>query len=222
MFGLFTLGMTGSSLQFVLLNSTTIENLSRHNKVWLLAIHMARPPNPPAAVGFSTISYPLADTSATQQTSGPTKTFAILHSKPGENPWDLGLLKNFKTVLGEHWYDWIIPIKHSPCCNHDRGDSQFPIGAAVSRICESAGIPPPHDFTPERSSKEQLETQQQPPRRHKKPKRSDPSSEPQSENERKRASKKKKKKHHHKTKHDDNDHHHPPDPSAETTTDSSH
>ena len=192
MFGLFTLGMTVSSLQFVVLNLSTIENLSRQNKVWLLAIHMPRPPNPPVAIGFSTISYPLANAHSTQQTPGPTKTFAILHSKPGENPWDLGLVKNFKTVMGENWYDWILPIKHSPCCNHDRGDTQFPIGPVVERICEAAGVDPPHYSTSETVSKAQPERK---PRKHRKSRQGD-APESQSEDERKRARKKRHRRHH--------------------------
>lgn len=131
--------MTGSSLQFLILNTTTIENLSRHSKVWLLAIHIAKPPSSPSAIGFSTISYPLPSATAQQPTT-PLKTFAILHSMPGENPWDLGPMKNIKSVMGEHVYDWILPLKHSPCSDHNRADSQFALGPVVERMRLEAGL----------------------------------------------------------------------------------
>lgn len=132
--------MTGSSLQFLILNSTTIEFLSRHSKVWLLAVHIARPPSSPSAIGFSTISYPLTGATSVQQPASSPKTFAILHSMPGENPWDLGPMENVKSVMGEHVYDWILPLKRSPCSNHDRGDSQFALGPVVERMRIEAGL----------------------------------------------------------------------------------
>lgn len=135
--------MTGSSLQFLILNTTTIENLSRHSKVWLLAIHIARPPSSPSAIGFSTVSYPLTSANSAQQPANSPKTFAILRSMPGENPWDLGPMKNFKSVMGEHVYDWILPLKHSPCSNHDRADSQFALGPVVERMRIEAGLATP-------------------------------------------------------------------------------
>lgn len=135
--------MSGSSLQFLILNTTTIENLSRHSKVWQLAIHIASPPSSPSAIGFSTISFPLTSATPAQQPVNPPKTFAILHSIPGENPWDLGPMENVKSVMGEHVYDWILPLKHSPCSNHNRSDSQFALGSVVERMRIEAGLATP-------------------------------------------------------------------------------
>ncbi len=150
LFALFTLGMTLSSLQFAFLNTTTIENLSRKTKVWTLAIYMPRPPSPQsAALRFQTITYPLAPTltnpddsaaAAPPQPPGPPRTFAILHTKPGQNPWDLRPYRNFKSVMGEHWYDWFLPVKHSPCSRHDGEESLFELGLVVDRMREEAGI----------------------------------------------------------------------------------
>ncbi|MCJ1276686.1 palmitoyltransferase pfa5 [Puttea exsequens] len=126
--------MTGSSLQFALQNTTTIENLSRKSIVWTLAIYMPEPPETPP--GFRTISYSL---------NGIVRTFAILHTKPGESPFDLGPYQNFKSVMGEHWFDWLVPLKYSPCSNHSRGDSQFLMGPTVQRMRRDAGIAVPRD-----------------------------------------------------------------------------
>lgn len=139
-----TLGMTGSSLQFALINTTTIENLSRKTIVWTLAIHMPKPPETPTGfrtVSFSTVtSTPGSNVSAKDKVSGAIKTFAILHTKPGENPFDLGPYENFKNVMGDDWYDWLLPIKYSPCCKHDQRDSQFAMGPVVQRMRAEAGI----------------------------------------------------------------------------------
>ena len=147
--------MTGSSLQFALINTTTIENLSRKTIVWSLAIYMPKPPETP--IGFRTISFskgttnPDYDISAEEQASGAIKTFAILHTKPGENPFDLGPYQNFKTVMGDYWYDWLLPIKYSPCCNHDRRDGQFAMGPVVRRMRAEAGIASTEEISDEKT-----------------------------------------------------------------------
>lgn len=147
--------MTGSSLQFALINTTTIENLSRKTIVWTLAIHMPRLPE--TSTGFRTISFStteaveVSDVPAEGQVSGAIKTFAILHTKPGENPFDLGPYQNFKTVMGDHWYDWLLPIRCSPCCNHDRIDGQFAMGPVVQRMRAEAGIASPEEFSNEKT-----------------------------------------------------------------------
>lgn len=153
--------MTMSSMQFVLLNTTTIENLSRQSKVWSLAIFMPPSPTYSGSPRFKTITYPLGylypnqdDTAPQPQTpQTPPKTFAILHSKPGENIWDLGYWRNFKSVMGETWYDWLLPLKYSPCCNHDRVGSHFEMGPVVDRMREVAGIHLPYDAGKPESSK---------------------------------------------------------------------
>lgn len=145
--------MTGSSLQFAFLNTTTIENLTRRSKVWQLAIYMARPPTGQSGIGFPSVTYPLIDDPSIPQTPNSKRTFAILHSKPGENLWDLGPFENFKSVMGIHWYDWFIPLRYSPCCDHSRGESQFQMGHVVERMREEAGLVPPRDSDPPPSSR---------------------------------------------------------------------
>ena len=139
LFGLFTVGMFGSSMQFALINTTTIENLSRKTVTYQIAIHMPYPqerPPPFPTITYSTNQLPPGG----QAPPAALKTFAILHSRPGDNPWDLGAFRNFKEVMGEKWYDWILPIKHSPCTNHDRVESQFAVGPVIDRMREEAGI----------------------------------------------------------------------------------
>ncbi|KAL4980512.1 Palmitoyltransferase pfa5 [Aspergillus desertorum] len=170
-FGLFTFGMTLSSLQLAAFNLTTIENLNRRSAVWTLAIrvpnHMLSRIQPGTrwAPTFRTITYPLppippplpaistqlavgegdhppaappvppADPSAAQH------VFAILQTLPGENPFALGNpLKNLQQVLGHSIFDWLLPIKHSPCAGHSNAESEFIMGPVVSRLKKEAGL----------------------------------------------------------------------------------
>ena len=140
--------MTGSSLQFAIVNTTTIENLSRKTIVWTLALYMHKLPE--ATPGFRTISYSAGLTSEESNThtdhpSREVRTFAILYTKPGENPFDLGPYRNFVSVFGDYWYDWILPIRYSPCCNHDRQEGEFAMGPVVQRMRREAGIEFPEE-----------------------------------------------------------------------------
>lgn len=114
-------------------------------------------PKPPErSTGFRTISFStteaaeVSEVPAEGQVSGAIKTFAILHTKPGENPFDLGPYQNFKTIMGDHWYDWLLPIRRSPCCNHDGRDSQFAMGPVVQRMRAEAGIASPEELSNEK------------------------------------------------------------------------
>lgn len=64
-----------------------------------------------------------------------SRTFAILGMETGENPWDLdSWLLNVETVMGSSVVDFLLPIKRSPCCNHDDSESYYDIGPAVDRL----------------------------------------------------------------------------------------
>ena len=146
--------MTGSSLQFAFQNTTTIENLSRKTIVWTLALYMPRYPE--KTPGYRTISYSAGTTSEgpnahPDHPSRGVRTFAILYTKPGENPFDLGPYKNFMSVMGDHWYDWLFPFRYSPCCDHDWQEGEFAFGPVVQRMRREAGIEFPEEVNDEKS-----------------------------------------------------------------------
>jgi palmitoyltransferase len=63
------------------------------------------------------------------------RTFAILTTNPGDNPWDLeSRLLNFKTVMGTKAWDWFLPIRESPCCNHEHSESRYALGPTVDLL----------------------------------------------------------------------------------------
>lgn len=160
--------MAAGSLQLASINCTTVENLTRKTKVWHLAVRVPESYQPPSAgriregpnsAQLKTVTYPLpqwtpiatalpagTDTaispngSASERTTPALRTFVVLMSNPGDNPWNLGALKNIKQVLGYRWWDWLLPLKYSPCCNHESQESAYVLGPAVERMRQEAGL----------------------------------------------------------------------------------
>lgn len=134
-------------------NLTTIENLNRQSAVWTLAIRVPdrilSKFNAQLAPPYRLVSYPLQpeppgpETPTEVPPTGKQHVFAILQTSPGENPYDLGSpLKNLQQVLGFTIFDWLLPLKHSPCADHSSLESAFALGPVVTRIKREAGLDP--------------------------------------------------------------------------------
>lgn len=153
-FGTFTFGMALTSIRFIFLNTTNVDMLKRSNVV-VLAVRI--PSSTPSSIKYPVIVYPLRGTphrpgSEGQQPSSQYGTvsvrdqqaerkFAILRTKPRENPWDLGIKENWKAVMGDNIIEWLLPIRHSPCCNHESMESDYKLGPLISRIRRRYGAP---------------------------------------------------------------------------------
>ncbi|KAJ5754586.1 hypothetical protein N7533_004129 [Penicillium manginii] len=167
LFGLFTAGMTLSSLQLASLNLTTIENLSRRSVVWTLAIRVPEHllaqlfvTNSPWAPTFRMVTYPQesstpARVQTTEHAVAERHVFAILHTQPGENPFSLDSpFKNIQQVMGHNMIDWFLPLKQSPCADHSGQESAFALGPVVTRLKQEAGLlPPPENGLERQNSK---------------------------------------------------------------------
>ncbi|KAI5247134.1 zf-DHHC-domain-containing protein [Aureobasidium subglaciale] len=164
-FTLFAGGMAMTSIGLALKNLTTIDNIGHQRRVMHIAVLVdstqQRQPRPMSIDQLKpshgtedneepwqgTITYPLSvlpdassETTLPPRTSSPPRTFAILRTHPGMNPWNLGAFRNFKSIMGDRWYDWFLPLRHSPCCKHDRGDSMYELGPDVDRLKVDAGL----------------------------------------------------------------------------------
>ncbi|EEP78861.1 predicted protein [Uncinocarpus reesii 1704] len=149
LFFFFSLGMLASSLHLAWLNISTIESLTRHTKVWTLAILIPRPKdfhesqanrdNPiPVVIYPSTV---MPSSSSSSSGTAPPREFAILSTEPGENPFDIGTpLENLKEIMGYSLFDWLLPIKPSPCADHSRQESAYRFGPVVQRLKRKAGL----------------------------------------------------------------------------------
>lgn len=156
-FLLFSTVMFVTSIHLALINSSTIENISRKTKVWTLAIRIRNQEldistssgSFPTPATFQTITFPsqlAANTAPTRNESGvicpeDSQVFAILQTKPGENPFDLGTaFKNLQQVMGYTAIDWLLPLKVSPCVDHKGTESTYPMGPVVERLKREAGL----------------------------------------------------------------------------------
>jgi palmitoyltransferase len=168
--------MSGSSMYSIMANLSTIENLSKNTKVWQLAVFIPNhqpqsgimdASGVVSGLEYPTITYPLpvmsekspqnsarstdTDTNSignphSTRDSKAVRTFALLRMDPGQNPWDLGAAGNWKTVMGNNIFDWLLPIKRSPCCNHESTESQFPVGIWVERLKANYGLMPENEI----------------------------------------------------------------------------
>lgn len=159
LFGFFAFGMTFTSGGMLIRNKTNIDMLRKDNIV-RLAVRVPR--GTPSTPNYQTITYPLApyfqspvpdsqvhgyhpttssDSTTASRDQQASRTFAILKSEPGENPWDLGYYGNFKDVMGNTIWEWMLPIRHSPCCDHDSMDSDYKLGPVVEKMAKRVDLP---------------------------------------------------------------------------------
>lgn len=190
LFFVFTGGMVGKALQDASNNLTTIDAIDHGRRTMFLACHIDSRVKPASDATTNasrqtrggglipwqgTITYPLYTRPESMTAfslpnstaaSAPPRTFAIVRTPPGMSPWNLGKLGNIRAVMGTHWYDWFLPLKFSPCCDHDRGDSFYALGPELEQLKLDAGI-----LTGRASSRAGSQSTQRR-RRHRKPRRS--------------------------------------------------
>lgn len=148
MFMFFAMGMTFTSGKYILENITNIDAL-RSDQEHFLAVRV--PLDSPSTQNYWTVTYPLPRPEGlTHDHNGnplaprdesARKTFAVVRTNPGENPWDLGPWENFKTVMGNNPLEWMLPIRHSPCCNREDMGSDYKMGPVVDRVRERYNLP---------------------------------------------------------------------------------
>ena len=166
-FSLICFGMTANSIKLALNNVTTVEELGR---AYFLAIHIDNPEQyggPPPIEDqsgttypyYQTITYPLRHSTAAPPSSAGSageerydveahgsskalRTFVVVQSKPSDNPWRLSPLENIKSIMGQSYVDWLLPLKYSPCCFHDDPKSDYPLGPDVERLKREYGLKP--------------------------------------------------------------------------------
>ncbi|KAK4153707.1 DHHC palmitoyltransferase-domain-containing protein [Chaetomidium leptoderma] len=155
LFGLFALTMTATSARYILVNLTTIDYLKSKNVVHQLAIRVPR--GTPSGQNYNVITYPLPKSAngldlpgrvptPTNELSSPrdqlaTRTFAIIRTEMGENPWDLGYYRNWTSVMGDNPIDWLLPINESPCSKYEDDESFYELGPLYPQLRARFGLP---------------------------------------------------------------------------------
>lgn len=160
-FCIFSFTMTLTSMRYIFLNMTNVDMLSFKSKVYQLAVRVPHGTRPTDT--FTTVTYPLPklelgingeanrrfvhgaarqpiDSRANARDDLATRTFAILRTESGENPWDLGYWRNWKSVMGTNFVDWLLPVRRSPCANHESHESFYPMGHVLADVCARHGL----------------------------------------------------------------------------------
>lgn len=113
-----------------------------------LRSHTRRPSHRSSALPFQqrvwkgTVTYPLhLPTDRPPLPAPQPRTFAILETLPGHNPWDIGSpFLNFKSVFGDNLLKWLLPLNHSPCCDHSSVVSMYSLGPDFEELLIEAGL----------------------------------------------------------------------------------
>lgn len=165
-FGLFTFTMTMTNWRYISINMTNVDMLGAKSKVYQLAVRLPHGSDYPA--NHYTITYPLPKpeqssnvqsnvvaTNGQAQHDGTverpmemysardalaSRTFAVLRTEQGENPWDVGFWHNWKEVMGTNPLDWFLPLRRSPCTKHDIPESFYRMGPKIDEIRARSGI----------------------------------------------------------------------------------
>ncbi|KAF2202976.1 zf-DHHC-domain-containing protein [Delitschia confertaspora ATCC 74209] len=106
------------------------------------ATELTPPAHKPMLSESTTISSGPTSTpiSSDQSIQGSTSQYIICQTQPGENPWDLGTRENWKHLMGEHWWDWFLPLKFSPHTRHDQEEGHYQWGPVVDRLRRENGL----------------------------------------------------------------------------------
>jgi palmitoyltransferase len=138
----------GTGLSAILLasaNLTTIDNAVGKRKTWRLAVRLSQG----AASEEKAITAAFSGTSTF--TTGK-HTFAIVETSPSANPYDIGILGNWKQVMGNKWWEWVLPFK----LQGDDGQGKMTeITPAVAAAIEEVGLGKMDDSMRERWEKMQ-------------------------------------------------------------------
>lgn len=123
----------GTGLSAILLasaNLMTLDNAVGKKKTWRLAVRIDE--GIMAEEKATTAAFSGVSTFATK-----THTFAIVETLPGANPYDAGLMQNWKQIMGPKWWQWVLPFN----LQDDDGQSRMAeITPAVTAALEESGL----------------------------------------------------------------------------------
>jgi hypothetical protein len=95
----------------------------------------------PVHIASLTTHAPTRDQPVVNSVSRPTsRMFAILETEPGSNPFDLGAANNFKEVMGKNVFEWLLPVRPSPCARRTNPYGMYKMGRVVYKLKKHAGI----------------------------------------------------------------------------------
>lgn len=152
--GFFAVTMFITSARYALQNMTNIDYLKSKNFVHNLAIRVPR--GIQSCEKYKVVTYPISKSGdlttplpgnvgargvANERDMLATRSFAVVKTELGENPWDLGFYRNWKSVMGNSIFDWLLPLKDSPCATYENNESFYEMGPIYLRVRERFRLP---------------------------------------------------------------------------------
>ncbi|KAK3331129.1 DHHC palmitoyltransferase-domain-containing protein [Apodospora peruviana] len=177
-FELFTFTMTGTAVRYICINLTNVDYLKSKVVVHYLALRVPR--GTPPGHNYGVVTYPLQELSASApspQLSGQTitdehpasardqlakRTFAIIKTEMGENPWDLGPYRNWKSIMGSNIIDWLLPFNPSPCSDGGNSESLYELGPLYPKLRARYNLPDISDEATVISSGDEMKEKKKP------------------------------------------------------------
>jgi palmitoyltransferase len=74
---------------------------------------------------------------------GDSRSYIVVQTQHGENPWDRGVWQNVRDVMGERVVDW-FSWKMGPCTVHNDHSGEFAWGSVVKKMMDQHGAGSPH------------------------------------------------------------------------------
>jgi hypothetical protein len=128
------IGLFCQSAIGALRNRTCVEDLQLQAPSYCLAVRINESEVPRVSPPpFYWVSYPLTPPSEFHR-HGHRDWFAILPPTPGMNPWNIGWLENWISIMGERPIDWFLPVLNSPCCRRDDPTTDYPLGHEFNEL----------------------------------------------------------------------------------------
>ncbi|KAK0612299.1 DHHC palmitoyltransferase-domain-containing protein [Bombardia bombarda] len=153
-FAIFAFAMTCTAIRYICVNLTNVDYVKSKLGVYQLAIRVPR--GTEDGFNYGVISYPLSpEPGSSPDLSGQTftnnepssrdhlatRTFAIVKTEVGQNPWDMGYYRNWKSVMGSNAIDWLLPLRKSPCENEETSESFYKMGPLLQTLRTRFDLP---------------------------------------------------------------------------------
>jgi palmitoyltransferase len=163
MFFLFTFGMFLTTFYNMAINYTTVEILQKGG-VYNVALLKPR-------ISASSTPYSSTNPSPNPNQQNPvlcelqrshSRSYIVVQTQPGDNPWDMGAWKNVRSIMGESVIGWFIPWTMSPIVQHDSHEGEFGWGKVVQRMMEEHGVGRKRSRRRSRGSRSESRTEPRP------------------------------------------------------------
>ncbi|KAF2743268.1 zf-DHHC-domain-containing protein [Sporormia fimetaria CBS 119925] len=137
LFFLFTFGMFCTTFYNLAINYTTIEIVQKGNVYNIAMLGKSSCPSSSSASAPTEQQQQTGILAEIQRT--PSRSYIVVQTQPGENPWDRGAVQNIRDIMGDNILSWFLPLRMSPCITGRDQRGEFGWGPAVTKLMDQYG-----------------------------------------------------------------------------------